>query len=337
MQLVLAVILFLLKLLGWCLLAVLVLLLAVLLVPVTVQLDYQKTQFSARLRILFWSMQLYPFAEKEEQPPKKERKKPFDFGKKPPKTGGASLLHKSQQPAEGVDTSAEQQAPQSQATPTEQEPSKGISASSPEPLSVQQERERTSGPEKFSAQGENGQAESRQSAEKQKSAPEQSAAQNKQTSAKRVQSPKSAQKPNKANAPDRPHKDPETSWILEWIQDGRLQCLVSVAAGAIRKILWGIRVHDIRVYLPIYRPDAASTAIRVGQARAVIHSFLGLVQNFFRMEFRQLDVVADYTGQAQQQESFHCKLTAQLITLLITAIWALYQLWHCGFLKTKKR
>lgn len=60
-----------LKALGWLLAALLILLLLALLVPVTIQLEYAKEQFTARLRILFYTRQLWP-----EPPPRAKKKRP---------------------------------------------------------------------------------------------------------------------------------------------------------------------------------------------------------------------------------------------------------------------
>ena len=60
-----------LKALGWLLAVLVILLLLLLLVPVTVQLEYAHEQFTARLRVLFYTRQLWP-----EPPPRAKKERP---------------------------------------------------------------------------------------------------------------------------------------------------------------------------------------------------------------------------------------------------------------------
>ena len=60
-----------LKALGWLLAVLLILLFLLLLVPVTVQLEYAHEQFTARLRVLFYTRQLWP-----EPPPRAKKERP---------------------------------------------------------------------------------------------------------------------------------------------------------------------------------------------------------------------------------------------------------------------
>lgn len=99
--------------------------------------------------------------------------------------------------------------------------------------------------------------------------------------------------------------------------------LVSIAGRAMRIILSGLWIHQIRLYLPIYAGDAAQTAIRVGKIHAGAGAGLGFLNRFLHLSFKQYEIVPDYTGERENQGFFSCKITSSLIIMVIAAVWAL--------------
>lgn len=102
--------------------------------------------------------------------------------------------------------------------------------------------------------------------------------------------------------------------------------IAGTAGGFMGKVLAALRVHHIRVYLPVHGQDAAATALAVGRLHAVLGAALGALQNFFRLEFAQYELEPDYTGEKAGTAFFSCKITAHAIIMLIACIWALVRL-----------
>ena len=102
--------------------------------------------------------------------------------------------------------------------------------------------------------------------------------------------------------------------------------IAGTAGGFMGKVLAALRVHHIRVYLPVHGQDAAATALAVGRLHAVLGAALGALQNFFRLEFAQYELEPDYTGENAGKAFFSCKITAHAIIMLIACIWALVRL-----------
>lgn len=102
--------------------------------------------------------------------------------------------------------------------------------------------------------------------------------------------------------------------------------LVRTAGTAMSRIFGGLKVHGVRVRLPIHGQDAADTAQRYGQACAWLHSALAVLQNFLDLRIQELALVPDFTGEKQGTELFSCKITGRLIIMVIAGVRALIQL-----------
>lgn len=105
-----------------------------------------------------------------------------------------------------------------------------------------------------------------------------------------------------------------------------LQGMISLAGGFMRRVLAGLKIHAIRVYLPVHRQDAAATALAVGRLHGVLGAALGALQNLLDLRFEQYDLEPDYTGREQGKAFFSCKITAHSIIMVIAVIWALVRL-----------
>lgn len=106
----------------------------------------------------------------------------------------------------------------------------------------------------------------------------------------------------------------------------KIKILVSTAGTVIRRILAGFRIHHIRIVLPVHMSDAAETALAVGYIHAGLHTSLGVLNNFFNLQFKQLVVIPDYHNEYEGKEHFSCKITTHLIIMVVIAIWALVRL-----------
>ena len=106
-------------------------------------------------------------------------------------------------------------------------------------------------------------------------------------------------------------------WVLAWVRTG---------GQILRRLLEGFKIHHIRIYLPVHRETAASTALAVGAVPAGLGASFGMLQNFLDLRMEQLVIEPDYTGEHQGQEHFSCKITSHLIIMVITGVWALLRL-----------
>ena len=106
-------------------------------------------------------------------------------------------------------------------------------------------------------------------------------------------------------------------WVLAWVRTG---------GQILRRLLAGFKIHHIRIYLPLCRDSAASTALAVGAVHAGLGASFGMLQNFLDLRMEQLIIEPDYTGEHQGREHFSCKITSHLIIMVITGVWALLRL-----------
>ena len=123
--------------------------------------------------------------------------------------------------------------------------------------------------------------------------------------------------PPKQEAPKKPEKTLQETvdWVLAWVRTG---------GQILRRLLEGFKIHHIRIYLPMQRENAASTALAVGAVHAGLGASFGMLQNFLDLRMEQLVIEPDYTGEHQGQEHFSCKITSHLIIMVITGVWALF-------------
>lgn len=136
--------------------------------------------------------------------------------------------------------------------------------------------------------------------------------------------PKKQEKPQGAKSPSLADKLPQDL--------DRTLALVSTAAGAVRRLLAGLTVHDVKAFLPVHRDTAAQTALAVGGVWAAVGAGLGALQNFIRIRPGEITVQPDYTGDEERNASFSCKITGCLFIMVSVGIWAFRRLKEQKFL-----
>lgn len=77
---------------------------------------------------------------------------------------------------------------------------------------------------------------------------------------------------------------------------------------------------------PYHRDDAAQTAAAYGRAQAWVGGAAAALQNFFNLSFRQVRILADFTGEITAGPYFSCKIGASPIIMITAALYALVQL-----------
>ena len=113
-----------------------------------------------------------------------------------------------------------------------------------------------------------------------------------------------------------------------------LEKIRTIAANAgwfLRKVFWSLRIRHIRVLVPVGGKDVAKVGIQCGRVHAMLGAALGVLQNYFRLQFDQLYVEPDFTGQSAQKPVFACEITAHGISIVIAAIAVLIRLVREGF------
>lgn len=158
--------------------------------------------------------------------------------------------------------------------------------------------------------------------------------QQKRAAAKKAKKQKAAEaKKKKAAAQQPPNaQPPKTPEKQAKLTAGALYSMVCAAGSALRFILSRLKIHQVRVRWPIYGGDAAQTAQEYGKSQAALHSALAVLRNILDIRFEELALVPDFTGEKQGTELFSCKITANLLIMVIAGIRALIQLIQAGAL-----
>lgn len=102
--------------------------------------------------------------------------------------------------------------------------------------------------------------------------------------------------------------------------------LVSTAGWLMKIVFRVIKFRDIKVVLPVHREDAAETAIAFGRTQAYLGTALGALQNFLDLQFKQVDIIPDFTGSSKYRRYFSCKIVATPFIMVAAAVYAFLRL-----------
>lgn len=98
-------------------------------------------------------------------------------------------------------------------------------------------------------------------------------------------------------------------------------CALAGSAGIFLRAVFGaLRIRHIRIRWPVHAEDAAATALRYGKAQAWLHTCLALLNRVFWLDFDECRLEPDFTGKQAGTEYFSCKISAQLIIIVIAAV-----------------
>ena len=123
--------------------------------------------------------------------------------------------------------------------------------------------------------------------------------------------------------------------LLELLEKIRL--IAANAGWFLKRGFWSLRIRHIRVLVPVGGEDVAKVGIQCGRVHAALGAALGVLQNYFRMQFDQLYVEPDFTGQSRQKPVFACEITAHGISIVIAAAVVLVRLVREGFFDGPQR
>ena len=106
----------------------------------------------------------------------------------------------------------------------------------------------------------------------------------------------------------------------------KVQGILSAAGAFMRRVFRALHFTGIIFILPIHRDDAAQTAAAYGRAQAWVGGAAAALQNFLNLSFRQVRILADFTGEITAGPYFSCKIGASPIIMITAALYALVQL-----------
>ena len=106
----------------------------------------------------------------------------------------------------------------------------------------------------------------------------------------------------------------------------KVQGILSAAGAFMRRVFRALHFTGIVFILPIHRDDAAQTAVAYGRAQAWVGGAAAALQNFLNLSFRQVRILADFTGEITAGPYFSCKIGASPIIMITAALYALVQL-----------
>ena len=87
-----------------------------------------------------------------------------------------------------------------------------------------------------------------------------------------------------------------------------------------------VRVDDIELCLPVHEEDAAQTAIQYGRIQAGLGTLVAVLRNVVRLDFKKVNIFADFDGVGEKQAAFSCKIGAPPVIIAVAAIWAYLRL-----------
>ncbi len=105
-----------------------------------------------------------------------------------------------------------------------------------------------------------------------------------------------------------------------------ISTIITTAKGALKIIFKGIFFRNIRILYPVYKKDAAQTAIFYGQLQVYVASAFAAMQNVLHLKFKSLKLVADFNNEFSKSTYLSCKIYASLIVFVIAGIYVFKEL-----------
>ena len=134
------------------------------------------------------------------------------------------------------------------------------------------------------------------------------------------------QEPEKKQEPDGARNGKKHRKKRRRMPWGKIVQSVRTASGFIRRVLRFVRVDDIELCLPVHEEDAAQTAIQYGRIQAGLGTLVAVLRNVVRLDFKKVNIFADFDGVCEKQAAFSCKIGAPPVIIAVAAIWAYLRL-----------
>ncbi len=105
-----------------------------------------------------------------------------------------------------------------------------------------------------------------------------------------------------------------------------ISTIMQAAKGAIKIIFKGIYFNKIRIFYPVYKEDAAQSAIYYGQLQAYVSATFACLQNILNLRFKSVKLVADFNNELSKNTYLSCKIYASPIIFIIAGIYVFKEL-----------
>lgn len=286
-----------LKILGWVLLALLILLCVILLllfialiIPANVRIKYEDKSFWVGLKILFFKKQLYPPVPK----PEKSKKNSAEIKKKKAQAKKKKAVNTKNAAANKTDTGEKEKAKLVKKTVTE---------------------EKTVQPPEITHKIK---TETKAENKNVKSAKEKIQKGDKSLTVKVKSEDTQVEADLQAEASGGALISNEFIKIgLEDISD-----IVYAATGLIKRILKSLKFKDIVIVLPIYDEDPSKCAVKYGKVNAFLYAVTARLENTLRLYFKRVDIYPDFENKRADEQAAAVTVRGTLMGLLVAVLWA---------------
>ncbi len=102
--------------------------------------------------------------------------------------------------------------------------------------------------------------------------------------------------------------------------------IICIAGGAIKLIFKCIYFRNIRIFYPVFKDNAAQTAIYYGKLQAYINNAFALLNNILNIKVKSIKLLADFNNEHEKDTYLSCKINAIPIVFIIAAIYVFRRL-----------
>ena len=99
-----------------------------------------------------------------------------------------------------------------------------------------------------------------------------------------------------------------------------VQRITASAGTGLRLLLKGLWIRNLELVVPVHAATAANTAIRCGQVQAAIGTTRAVLENIFRITYKQLQVYPDFAGQYADGIYFSCKIVSPPVIIVAAGV-----------------
>lgn len=144
--------------------------------------------------------------------------------------------------------------------------------------------------------------------------------------------PKTAAKQPKPADANSPKAEPQDKNALMQLTFDQMVTAVKGLGAMGKRIVNGLKVKHIRLYLPVTGEDAADTAIQYGKMQAWLHAGLGVLNRAIWLDFDECRLEADFLAKGEKKSRFSCQISARLLIMVIAVTRFVWLLWKANIL-----
>lgn len=144
--------------------------------------------------------------------------------------------------------------------------------------------------------------------------------------------PKTAAKQTKPADANPPKAEPQDKTARMQLTFDQVVTAVKGLGAMGKRIVNGLKVKHIRLYLPVTGEDAADTAIQYGKMQAWLHAGLGVLNRAIWLDFDECRLEADFLAKGEKKSRFSCQISARLLIMVIAVTRFVWLLWKANIL-----